>query len=302
MALKNIAIVGASKAGPVHLGFLIVEAVKVDPEFVVTVISRNSTTAELPNGVKVIRVGDNYPQEELEQAFAGQDAVVMSTGFQLMGQEGKFIDAAAKAGVKRFIPSEFGSNTRNSNTISIFPMTGAKAKVIGDLKAKESGGISWTAICTNIFFDIGLTTGFMGIDIKKHKATVFDDGVHKFSSTTRDTVAKAVLGVLRNPEITENEYVYVSSFEVSQNEILSALEKAQGVKYTITLTTTEKETAEGKAALAQKNFMEASRLLKVAVYNPGYGNNFADEETLWNDKLGVPRENLHDVVAKLVKT
>ncbi|KAI1123659.1 NmrA-like family protein [Nemania abortiva] len=299
--LKNVVVVGASNAGQVRLGSYIVDALKTDPELVITVISRTSTTAQLPEGVKVIRVSDSYRQDELEGAFAGQDAVVMSTGFQLMGQEGKFIEAAVKAGVKRFIPSEFGSNTHNPNTVSIFPMTAAKAKVVGDLRTKESRGLTWTAICTNIFFDIGLTTGFMGYDIKEHKAIIWDDGSHKFSATTRENVAKAVLGVLRNPEITANQYVYVSSFEVSQNEVLSALENVQGVKYAVTPTTTEKEIAEGKAALEKKDFMEAGRLLRAAVYNPGYGNNFANEAELWNDKIGVPREDLGEIVGRLVK-
>lgn len=301
-ALKNVVVVGASKAGQVHLGAYIVEALKTDPQFNITVVSRQSSTAELPDGVQVIKIDDAYPPEDLEKAFAGQDAVVMANGFQLMGQEGKFVDAAIKAGVKRFIPSEFGSNTSNPKTIAIFPMAAGKVKLVESLKAKESTGLTWTAIATNIFTDVGIATGFMGIDIKEHKATVWDDGNHKFSSTPRENVAKGVLGVLRNPEITANKHVYISSFEISLNDIVSTLEKAQGVKYDVSKTTTDEEIAKGKAALASGNFMAAGKLLLAAVYNPGYGNNFADEVELWNDRLGVPREKLEDVVAQILKS
>ncbi|RYP13119.1 hypothetical protein DL767_010878 [Monosporascus sp. MG133] len=300
-SLKNVVVVGASRAGMVSLGAYIVEALKTDPEMNVTVVSRKSSTAEIPDGVKVVKVDDSYPQEELEKAFAGQDAVVMANGFQLMGQEGRFVEAAVNAGVKRFIPSEFGSDTQNQKLLSIFPMASAKAKLMADIRAKENTGLTWTAICTGIFTDIGLTTGFMGFDLKEHKATVWDDGNHKFSSTPRENAAMAVLAVLKHPEVTENQYVYVSSFEISLNELVSALEKAQGTKYTISHTTTEKETAEGKAALASGNFMGAGKLLLVANMNPGYGSNFAEERELWNDKIDLPRENLDDVIARIVK-
>jgi nucleoside-diphosphate-sugar epimerase len=298
--LKNVTVVGASKAGMVSLGHYIVEALKADGSFNISVVSRKSSTAEISSGVNVIKVDDSYPPDELEKAFAGQDAVIMATGFQIMGQEGKFADAAVKAGVKRFIPSEFGSNTRNPETVSVFPMAGAKAKITADVRAKEGTGLTWTAICTGIFTDVGLATGFMGFDLKGHKATVWDDGNHKFSSTPRENAAKAVVCVLKNPEVTANKYVYVSSFEISYNDIVAALEKIQGVKYEIEHTTTEKEVEAGREALASGNFMAAGKLLMAANLNDGYGNNFAKEEELWNDKIGLPREDLEQVVARIV--
>lgn len=150
----------ASKSGMINLGSYIVEALRADPAFAVTVVSRRSSPeAALPSAsgggnVRVVRVDDGYPPEELERAFAGQDAVVMATGFQVFGQEGKFIDAAMRAGVKRFVPSEFGGDTANENTVSIFPMVGLRAKVVEDLKTKEGAGLSWTAICTGLFVDV----------------------------------------------------------------------------------------------------------------------------------------------------
>lgn len=148
----------ASKSGMINLGSYIVEALRADPAFAVTVVSRRSSPeSALPSvggSVRVVRVDDGYPPEELERAFAGQDAVVMATGFQVFGQEGKFVDAAIRAGVKRFVPSEFGGDTANENTVSIFPMVGLRAKVVQDLKTKEGAGLSWTAICTGLFVDV----------------------------------------------------------------------------------------------------------------------------------------------------
>ena len=36
---------------------------------------------------------------------------------------------------------------------------------------------------------------------------------------------------MQNPEITENQYIYVESFTVTQNEVLGALEKTTGKKW-----------------------------------------------------------------------
>lgn len=47
-----------------------------------------------------------------------------------MGQEGRFIEAAIKAGVKRFISSKFGGNTQNGKTVSIFRKVSTKAKMV----------------------------------------------------------------------------------------------------------------------------------------------------------------------------
>ncbi|OTA59655.1 NAD(P)-binding protein [Hypoxylon sp. EC38] len=290
----------ASTTGMANLGSFVVEELKADATFEVTVVSRKSSATN-PDGVKVLKLADDLPRAELEKAFAGQDAVVMTTNFQVFGQEGKFIDAAVKAGVKRLIPSEFGSNTRNQNTLAMFPIMGAKARVIGELKTKEGDGLTWTAICTGMIADTGLTTGFFGYDLQEHAATIWEDGNQKFSSSTRENVAKAVCGVLKHPEITANRYVFVSSFETSMNELLSALEKAQGVKYSISYTKIEDEVKEGRAMLAKGDFMKAHKLMLAANLLPGYGNNFVEEEKLWNDTLGVPRENVDEVVAHIVR-
>lgn len=142
----------ASKSSISHLGSFIVKSLQADPTFEVTVLTRKSSKSP-PEGVKVVQVDDSYPQDELEKSFAGQDAVVMANSFHVFGQESKFIDAAVKTGVKRFIPSEYSCNTNNSNMLAIFPMLEGKVRVVNELKAKETTRLSWTALCTGLFID-----------------------------------------------------------------------------------------------------------------------------------------------------
>ncbi len=88
------------------------------------------------------------------EAFRGKDAVVLTNGHGLGGKEVAIADAAIQAGVKRFIPSEFGSNSQNQGAREIFPMMAPKAKLVEYLKSRESAGMTWTAIATGIFLDL----------------------------------------------------------------------------------------------------------------------------------------------------
>ena len=70
----------------------------------------------------------------------------------------------------------------------------------------------------------------MGYDIAGRKATIWDTGNVRSSTTTCATVATSVIKVLNHPNDTANKYLYISSFEKSMNSILSSLEKATGDK------------------------------------------------------------------------
>jgi hypothetical protein len=64
------------------------------------------------------------------------------------------IDAAIKAGVKRFVPTEFGSNSFHAGAVATFPVLGKKRDVIEGLRGKESASFSWTALATGPFLDL----------------------------------------------------------------------------------------------------------------------------------------------------
>ena len=86
-------------------------------------------------------------------AFKGQDAVVSTIAGPGIQTQTSIIDAAIKAGVKRFIPAEFGSNTANQKAVELVPVFKGKEKITNYLKSKESEGISWTSLANGPFFD-----------------------------------------------------------------------------------------------------------------------------------------------------
>ena len=87
-------------------------------------------------------------------AFRGKDAVVFTTANGLGRKEIAIIDAAIEAGVKRFIPCGFGSNSQNEGATEIFPMLGPKARLVEYLESTEYTGMTWTASATGLFLDL----------------------------------------------------------------------------------------------------------------------------------------------------
>lgn len=148
MSYKNIILIGAGG----NLGVSLLKTLQSANAFNITILSRESSKSTFPSTVKTIKIADDYPANELEAAFKNQDAVLSLVGGLGTGDQPKFIDAAVKAGVKRFFPSEFGSKL-SKKAAEIFPGFEGKLQVVEYLKAQESKGLSWTAIVNGPFFD-----------------------------------------------------------------------------------------------------------------------------------------------------
>lgn len=118
-----------------------------------SVLSRKGSKSTYASHIKVHEVDESYPEEELVSAFKGQDAVVVTIPVFDANKIKILIDAAIKAGVKRFIPSEFGSDTTQKKVVEKLPIFSPKIEVIEYLRSRESSGLSWTAIVTGAFFD-----------------------------------------------------------------------------------------------------------------------------------------------------
>lgn len=121
-----------------------------------SVLSRGHNQDGLPKGVTVKNV-DYDSLESLKAALAGEDAVVSAIATSATGpQQQKLADAAYTAGVKRFIPSEFGINTRKLQGLPIGKIVAGKTKLVDDLqkKAEENNKFSWTGLSNGLFFDL----------------------------------------------------------------------------------------------------------------------------------------------------
>lgn len=147
-SLKNVVLIGAGG----NLGPHVLKALD-DASFTVTILSRKSSKSTFPSHIKVHSISDDYPENELLEAFKGQDAVISTIAMSNNDQQYALIDAAVKAGVKRFIPAEFGGNTQNKAAVDLVPAFTLKIQVTDYLRKKEKEGLTWSALVNGPFFD-----------------------------------------------------------------------------------------------------------------------------------------------------
>ncbi|KAJ5594300.1 uncharacterized protein N7459_000508 [Penicillium hispanicum] len=295
-SLKNVAIVGASGS----IGSIILNSLIASSKFTITVVTRKESEAVFPSNVTVVK--SDYSEADLETAFKGKDAVISAVGALGFGEQKKFVDAAIRAGVKRFIPSEFSSSWEDEAVLQLLPLFGVKKELVGYLKSKESEGLTWTGIATSGLFDWGLGNGFLEFNIADRTATIWDGGRKSFTLTNEETLGQSVISVLEHPQETSNRYLYVASVETTQQDILVALENATGAKWTVNETTTDSQVEEGQKKLQAGDFGGALILVRATVFSntPGLRANYIKEEQFANSLLGLKIESIEDTVKRVV--
>jgi saccharopine dehydrogenase-like NADP-dependent oxidoreductase len=134
-----------------NLGAIILPALLEAKVFRVTVLTRSSNTTTFPAGVTVIRT--SYEKFALEEVMKGKDAIISAIGASGFQEQKVIIDAAIKAGVKRFIPSEFSTNTLSEAVRQLVPVFEPKKAILEYLMEKESTGLTWTGLSIGAMFD-----------------------------------------------------------------------------------------------------------------------------------------------------
>jgi hypothetical protein len=92
----------------------------LESNFNVTALSRAESQSELNNSAVNVVKGDYNDAAFLTKALTGQDALVLAVASGSLDTQKNLIDAAVAAGVKRIIPSEFGSVSRKILSSEIF--------------------------------------------------------------------------------------------------------------------------------------------------------------------------------------
>ncbi|KAF3903747.1 hypothetical protein ABW21_db0206939 [Orbilia brochopaga] len=299
-SIKDVIVVGASG----NLGPSILQALLTSSHFNVSVLTRAGSHSSSTFPANVTVHASDYTPESLEAAFKGTDAVVSVIAGAALGEQKKLIDAAVAAGVKRFIPSEFGSNTDNKDAQELVPVFSRKVEIKEYLEQRAAGGLTWTGIVVGPVFDRSLKLGFLGFDIPSRRATIYDSGDRRFTASTLAQVSSAVVGVLLHPEQTANKYVYVGSFTTSQNEILALLQSATGGEWNVEKTSSSEKVDIGKETVLKRRDSTAIRpLVTAAMYHERGGSDYEKDVGLSNDLLGLKQhQSLEDVVGEVVKS
>ncbi|KAK2008846.1 oxidoreductase CipA-like protein [Colletotrichum eremochloae] len=287
MSSIRIALAGATG----NLGVPLLKAL-LEADFPVTVLSRKggnaAKLAQHPNlDVKEV---DFQSVESLLPVLSGVEIVVACVASAAIGSQNPLIDASVAAGVKRFIPAEFGMDSRNSLCAQL-PMVCAPKVATQKYLMQQSEAhpdFTFTAIANGLFLDWGLKMGFI-VDLRHHTATLYNGGDVRFSATTLADVVAAVLGVIRHQQQTANRVVYVQSALVRQNQLIQYAKDFDGKEWSTSVKDTDEVRQESlleltKGALADVDGAMLGLCICGAM-SSDYGCDFSDR--LDNELLGI---------------
>ncbi|KAJ5098627.1 hypothetical protein N7532_005628 [Penicillium argentinense] len=253
MSSMKVAVAGASGAA----GIPIIQELLAAGHFVIALTRVGSPGSRLPKHPHLGIAEVDYDSiSSLTETLKGHTAVVACG---LLFQD-NLIDASIAAGVTRFFPAKFGTDTDNPKAAQL-PVFANKIHAFDYLKDKVAANpeFSYTAFCPGMFLDWGLEHGFL-VD-RKHTATVYDGGGLPFSTTTLPTISNAVVSIRSQLEETKNRHVYIHDALVTQNQLIAIAKKIDGKEWDLTHTTTAstetsayEELQKGQQDIAKKIF------------------------------------------------
>ena len=146
----------------------------------------------------------------------------------------------------------------------------------------------------------GITSGFMGFDVKNQKASLFNGGRDTWSTATLSTIGLAVKNALLLPNETANKYLYIESLTVSQSEVVASLEKAMGKPWEREQVDAEEMKRTGLEKMSKGDHSGVVSLIRYVNCVHGHGGNYAEDRGTANGVLGLPKATLDEEVRKLV--
>lgn len=223
---KNFAVVGAG-----HIGTFIIHQLLTDKTAgtinEVVVLTREGSKTTVGTGAKLVTV-DYSNKESIKKALTGVDVVISTLPGTALDVQPGIAEAAKEAGVKLFVPSEFGGPTEGA-TEGLF---GAKANIQERLKAI---GIPYALFYTGPFADF-IWDPYVGLDIANGKVSLGGDGSKRILFTSRTDIARYLSYVLTHlpADQLKNRSFTIAGDIKSFNEIVKEYETKTGKKVEVT--------------------------------------------------------------------
>ncbi|KAI7779469.1 hypothetical protein LA080_000849 [Diaporthe eres] len=295
---KNIVIIGASGS----ISSMVLDAFLKTPSVTVTILQRGSSSRTVsPPLARVVTIPDDYPHDSLVAAFTNQDAVVNCVTTLAVRTQLRIIAAAAEAGVRRFVPSEYGLNNNNPAARALCPVFREKGEVQDHLRTLEHR-MEWMSVACGMWLKWSATHEFLGMHIAETKFVLWDDGEGLFSTTTEENTALAVVNALTKKwEETANKVVWLSDFAVSQKQLLETIERSTGEKFETESVDSESSILEKQAAAVAGDGEATYALIETGFVTGKYGGHLEEEGEIMNDLLELPKRSFDEVVKAAVE-
>ncbi|KXJ86548.1 hypothetical protein Micbo1qcDRAFT_219124 [Microdochium bolleyi] len=313
---RSIALVGATG----HIGKPILSALLAPALHKITVLTRADSPGVFPASspsLTVHRVPSYDDQSTLTPLLASIDVLIVAVSFTAYAVQTPLFRAAAAAGVKYILPCEFGGDPHARGFrahLDVFTEKEPYRALI-----EELGVSSWIGVCTGPWFDFTMGIGGFGIDVKGKTALMLGSsggegaegpggfGMQKASVTTYKRVGEMVAQLLSLPEdkLAEhrNQWVYLTSWAVSQRELLESAMRVAGADreaWSVTEITVEQLLATAREKMSrQETFMEGRLSLLLLVFGEGLGGDFGGKVLDAKD-FGLDEEDLDEVMREVI--
>ena len=106
----------------------------------------------------------------------------------------------------------------------------------------------------------------------------------------------AVARSLRHLKETENKFIYVYSIVTSQNELLASFQKMTGQEWAVEHVSMDSAIKDGRAKWEQGDRVGLIPLILSYWFREGMGADYTKDVEAANELLGLPEENLDDIV------
>lgn len=141
------------------------------------------------------------------------------------------VSAAAAAGIKYVIPNAYGFDFRNPALIASIDVAGLAHGYFEQIEKLSM--IHFSLVC-GFWYEWSLGVHLLyGIDVSNRKVTFYDDGQRRINTSTWELCGKAVAAIVSLPKEElegkwRNKSFYISSFRVSQREMLESVHRVLG--------------------------------------------------------------------------
>ncbi|KAK3377139.1 isoflavone reductase [Lasiosphaeria ovina] len=233
--------------------------------------------------------------ESLTKAFAGQDAVVSTIGSYHLDDQRAMIDAVVAAGVSRFLPSEYGHDTRRLDGV-LGAMLAGKAAIADYAaeQAKTHPAFTWTTLGN-------VDAGIFGVNLKDKTTALYESGDTLMTVSTTAFIGRAVAAVLQHEAETANRHLDVFEFRVSQNMVLKVFEEETGAKFAVSHRDMAAVDSEVKAKFAKGDYSIFVDALLVHNFCDGASAGLKNEHSA-NGLLGLETNTLREMVREYIRT
>lgn len=276
----------------------------------VTAITRADSTSKVAAAVTAAKV--NYDDHEsLVKALRGQEVLIITMAVTAPPeQQTKLIDAAAAANVPWVLPNEWGSDGTNVEL--------GKETLLGEKQTKyraqieQLGKSSWIGIACSFWYEYSLSHGVetYGFDFKNRTVTFIDDGNTRINTSTWPQCGRGIAGLLSLKVLPDNEndkspclsqfrnkFVYMSSFLVSQKDMLDSVMRVTGSTredWKVSYEPSKERYKSGMEELKKGNRYGFARLLYTRMFYPDGSGDYESSKGLHNGILGLPKEDLDE--------